>query len=73
MTLALSRTWQAAPYGENKDFLSDLLARTIEFAQSHPLAVVRNSCFVHKQNSSEWPNDTPQSYTEMNVTYPYID
>jgi hypothetical protein len=52
---AIVRAYEAAPSGETKDFVFDLLSQATEFAQSHPLAVVRNSCYIYKQKCPEWP------------------
>lgn len=53
---AIVRAYEAAPDGETKDFVFGLLTQSTEFAQSHPLTIVHNSCYIYKQQSSEWPN-----------------
>ena len=52
---AIVRAYEASPDDETRDFVFGLLTQVTEFAQSHPLAIVRNSCYIYKQQSSEWP------------------
>jgi len=52
---AIVKAYEAAEQKEYKDFCFDLLTKTTEFAQSHPLVVVRNKCILYKPNSKEFP------------------
>eukprot|EP00567_Pseudictyota_dubia_P012197 CAMPEP_0197438344 /NCGR_PEP_ID=MMETSP1175-20131217/5372_1 /TAXON_ID=1003142 /ORGANISM="Triceratium dubium, Strain CCMP147" /LENGTH=408 /DNA_ID=CAMNT_0042968057 /DNA_START=73 /DNA_END=1295 /DNA_ORIENTATION=+ len=52
---ALVRAYEASPDDDTREFVFSLLTQATEFAQSRPLTVVRNSCFIYKQQSSSWP------------------
>ena len=39
-----------------QDFIFRLLTQTTEFAQQHPLAVIKNRCMIYKPNSQEYPH-----------------
>ncbi|KAL3907526.1 MAG: hypothetical protein SGILL_008838, partial [Bacillariaceae sp.] len=39
-----------------KDFCFSLLTQTTEFAQQHPLAVIKNRCILYKPGSKDYPH-----------------
>ena len=55
LIVAIVTAYNQARDDETKNFVFDLLAKTTDFAQSHPLVTVRNRCYLYKQNWPEWP------------------
>jgi len=57
LTMAIARAYNdtSSDDDETKNFIFDLLTKSTDFAQSHPLVTIRNRCYVYKQNWLEWP------------------
>jgi len=55
LTMAIARAYNEASDNETKNFVFDILTQSTDFAQSHPLATIRNRCYLYKQNWPEWP------------------